>query len=221
MTRGEYFLCRLMAADTGKAAPDEGIRFYKKCGFTDPQIELYKARFGGFGKAIAPLPQSYDRLVDGELGQIGGREWRVVIGSGHSPEHACLYCPELNLALTGDQLLPNISSNVSVWPTEPESNPLEDWIQQTARHLAMAVVAACSVIDFEAAIIDGDFPAEVRQRIVDATQAEINRLDLRGLKPPETYTGAVGRDARALGAASLPLFARYLLDQSVLFKELS
>ena len=129
MTRGEYFLCRLMAADTGKSAPEEGIRFYRKCGFTDDQIELYKARFGGFGKAISRLPQSYDRLTDGELGQIGGREWRIVIGSGHSPEHACLYCPELNLALTGDQLLPNISSNVSVWPTEPEGNPLEDWIE--------------------------------------------------------------------------------------------
>lgn len=128
MTRGEYFLCRLMAADTGKVAPKEGVRFYQKCGFTHEQIELYKMRFGGFGKAISTLPQSYDRLVDGELGLIGGREWRVIIGSGHSPEHACLYCPELNLVLSGDQLLPNISSNVSVWPTEPESNPLEDWI---------------------------------------------------------------------------------------------
>ena len=136
MTRGEYFLCRLMAADTGKAAPEEGIRFYRKCGFTDAQIELYKARFGGFGKAISRLPQSYDRLIDGEIGKIGGREWRIVIGAGHSPEHACLYCPELNIALTGDQLLPNISSNVSVWPTEPEGNPLEDWIQSCHKLLA-------------------------------------------------------------------------------------
>jgi len=128
MTRGEYFLCRLMAADTGKVAPREGINFYRKAGFTPSQIELYKLRFGGFGKAISELPHSYDRLVDGELGMIGGREWRVIIGNGHSPEHACLWCPELNLCLTGDQLLPNISSNVSVWPTEPEGNPLEDWI---------------------------------------------------------------------------------------------
>ena len=67
MTRGEYFLCRLMAADTGMAAPVEGIRFYKKCGFTDDQIDLYKSRFGGFGKAISPLPQSYDRLTDGAV----------------------------------------------------------------------------------------------------------------------------------------------------------
>jgi len=129
MTRGEYFLCRLMAADTGRVAPREGVNFYTKAGFTPEQIELYKMRFGGFGKAISTMPQGYDRLVEGETGKIGGREWRVIIGSGHSPEHACLWCPELKICLTGDQLLPNISSNVSVWPTESEANPLEDWIK--------------------------------------------------------------------------------------------
>ncbi len=129
MTRGEYFLCRLLAADTGNPAPREGIKFYRKAGFTEEQIELYKLRFGGFGKAISLMPQCYDRLTDGELGLINGKTWEIIIGSGHSPEHACLYSPELKLCLTGDQLLPNISSNVSVWPTEPEGNPLEDWIQ--------------------------------------------------------------------------------------------
>ena len=128
MTRGEYFLCRVLAADTGNPAPREGVKFYRKTGFNEEQIERYKMRFGGFGKAITRLPQSYDRLMDGELGQINGRTWQVIIGNGHSPEHACLYCPELKICLTGDQLLPNISSNVSVWPTEPEGNPLEDWI---------------------------------------------------------------------------------------------
>lgn len=129
MTRGEYFLCRLMAADTGHTAPREGLRFYKKAGYTDAQLELYKARFGGFGKAITPLPHAYDRLQEGTEIRIGGRIWHVIIGSGHSPEHACLWCPELSVCLSGDQILPNISSNVSVWPTEPESNPLEDWIK--------------------------------------------------------------------------------------------
>ena len=128
MTRGEYFLCRLMAADTGSVAPREGLHFYRKAGFTSEQIELYKARFGGFGKAITPLPHCYDRIQDGDTGIINGREWRVIIGSGHSPEHAVLWCPELKLCLSGDQILPNISSNVSVWPTEPESNPLQNWI---------------------------------------------------------------------------------------------
>lgn len=128
MTRGEYFLCRLLAADTGHEAPPEGINFYRKAGLTPEQIEIYKMRFGGFGKAISPMPHSYDRLQDGDSLRINGRTWNIIVGSGHSPEHACLYCPELKICLSGDQILPNISSNVSVWPTEPEANPLEDWI---------------------------------------------------------------------------------------------
>jgi len=134
MTRDEYFLCRLMAADTGQVAPSEGISYYKKAGFTDQQIELYKTRFGGFGKAITPLPHSYHRLIENDNIAINNTDWEIIIGSGHSPEHACLYSQELNLCLTGDQLLPNISSNVSVWPTEPNSNPLEDWIS-SCKHL--------------------------------------------------------------------------------------
>ncbi len=128
MTMGEYFLCRLMAADTGNPAPEEGILFYKRAGLTGEQIELYKSNFGRFGKAISPLPNGYQRIRDADKIEIGRRQWRVIIGSGHSPEHACLYNGDLNIMISGDQLLPNISSNVSVWPTEPEGNPLEDWI---------------------------------------------------------------------------------------------
>jgi glyoxylase-like metal-dependent hydrolase (beta-lactamase superfamily II) len=51
----------------------------------------------------------------------------VIIGRGHSPEHACLYCPDLNLLIAGDQILPTISPNVSVYPTEPAANPLSLW----------------------------------------------------------------------------------------------
>ncbi|WP_017931423.1 MBL fold metallo-hydrolase [Robiginitomaculum antarcticum] len=128
MTRGEYFLCRLMAADTGQPAPEHALEFYRMAGLTETQIELYKARFGGFGKAITPMPVGYQRIMDGQSLTLGGRQWEIIVGSGHSPEHACLFSPELNLCLTGDQLLPNISSNVSVWPTEFEGNPLQDWI---------------------------------------------------------------------------------------------
>jgi glyoxylase-like metal-dependent hydrolase (beta-lactamase superfamily II) len=56
-----------------------------------------------------------------------------VIGSGHSPEHACLYCPELKVFVSGDQVLPKITSNVSVYPTEPDADPLADWLDSLAR----------------------------------------------------------------------------------------
>lgn len=97
--------------------------------------------------------------------------------------------------------------------------PLETWIRDTASALAQAIVAAVSIIDFSAAIIDGGFPGWVKTRLVQATMEEMNRLDLQGIIRPEIVEGKVGAQARAIGGASLPIFSRYLLDQNVLFKE--
>lgn len=133
MTRTEYLLCRTMVADTGREAPPEGLRFYAAAGFSEEKLALYRKRFGFFGAAVHRLPQSFLRMQEGERLTLGGREWQVVIGRGHSPEHACLVCPTLNVVIAGDQILPRISSNVSVHPTEPEANPLGDWLSSCAR----------------------------------------------------------------------------------------
>ncbi|WP_112609447.1 ROK family transcriptional regulator [Rhizobium sp. WW22] len=98
--------------------------------------------------------------------------------------------------------------------------PLEIWIQDTAKALAQAIVAAASVLDFSAAVIDGGFPGWVRERVVRATIKAAAELDLQGVVMPEIIEGAVGPQARAIGGASLPIFARYLIDQNVLFKEI-
>ncbi|MEF0940189.1 ROK family transcriptional regulator [Rhizobium sp. BR 362] len=98
--------------------------------------------------------------------------------------------------------------------------PLETWIQDTAKALAQAIVAAASIIDFSAAIIDGGFPDWVRERVVRATIKAASELDLQGVVMPEIIEGAVGPQARAIGGASLPIFARYLIDQNILFKEI-
>lgn len=128
MSRTDYLLCRNLAADTGQDVPPDGIRFYKAAGFPEEQLETYRTRFGGFGKGVYPLPNSYRRIEEGERIPIGNRVWEVVVGRGHAPEHACLWCREDNLFISGDQILPRISSNVSLFPTEPEANPLQEWI---------------------------------------------------------------------------------------------
>ena len=128
MTRLEYLTCRVLAADTGREAPDEAVRFYRQCGWPEEALDVYRARFGGFGKFLHALPDSFRRLNDGESFPIGRHAWRVVIGRGHSPEHACLVSDELGLMVSGDQVLPRISSNVSVFPTEPDADPLGDWL---------------------------------------------------------------------------------------------
>ncbi|MGE8065274.1 MBL fold metallo-hydrolase [Pseudomonas sp. NPDC089569] len=129
MTQGEYMMARVLIADAGHAAPLEHVKFYRLAGWGAASLDRYRKRFGGFGKRIYSLPQSYRRLRDGQTLQIGEHQWQVIVGAGHSPEHACFYCPQLKLLISGDQVLPRISSNVSVLAIEPQANPLDDWLQ--------------------------------------------------------------------------------------------
>ena len=103
------------------------------------------------------------------------------------------------------------------WDVTGES--LDDWINEVARSLAFAIVAATSVIDFAAAIIDGAFPASVRNRIVERTRERAALLDHQGLSPVTIVEGTVGSRARAIGGACLPLLANFARDREVLFKE--
>jgi glyoxylase-like metal-dependent hydrolase (beta-lactamase superfamily II) len=128
MSRLEYLTCRTLVADTGRDAPDVAISFYRAAGWNEDALDTYRVRFGGFGKAVSRLPDAYKRMSDGDRITIGGRSWQVIMGCGHSPEHACLYQSELNVLISGDQVLPRISSNVSVFPTEPDGDPMTDWI---------------------------------------------------------------------------------------------
>jgi glyoxylase-like metal-dependent hydrolase (beta-lactamase superfamily II) len=132
-TRLEYITCRMLVADTGREAPADGVRFYHAAGWDEAALEHYRARFGGFGKAVHALPDSYRRVQDGEELEIGAVRWRAVVGRGHSPEHLCLYSPALKVLISGDQVLPRISSNVSVFPTEPDADPMREWLESLAQ----------------------------------------------------------------------------------------
>lgn len=133
MSREEFLMCRAMVGDTGRDAPEVALRFYRAAGYDADQLEHYRGKFGNFGRAVSPLPQSFRRLVDLETITIGDRYWQVIVGSGHSPEHTALYCPALKLLISGDQVLPRITPNVSVFPTEPKGDPLHEWLTSSAR----------------------------------------------------------------------------------------
>lgn len=128
MTRLEYLQCRVAASDTGREPPADAMAFYRAAGWGESALAAYRARFGKFGRNIQPMPDSFQRLVDGQRLRIGAREWEIVTGNGHSPEHACLYCAGERLLISGDQVLPRISSNVSVQPMEPLADPMADWL---------------------------------------------------------------------------------------------
>jgi glyoxylase-like metal-dependent hydrolase (beta-lactamase superfamily II) len=134
MSRLEYLTCRVMASDRD-SVPQDVIDFYRAAGWDENALTHYRSRFGYIGRQIYPMPSGYRRLMDGECIQIGDNWWTVLMGNGHSPEHACLYCPARKLFIAGDQILPRITSNVSVYPIEPDANPLSDWMN-SLRYLA-------------------------------------------------------------------------------------
>ena len=92
---------------------------------------------------------------------------------------------------------------------------LRRWVDTTAAALAQAIIASLSVIDFEAILIDGWMPASLRAELVSATREHMAKANMTGLNTPEVREGTIGPDARALGAASLPLSHRFLLDGRV------
>jgi len=133
MSRAEYFNCHLLLSYTHEEAPEEAIGFYQAIGYSEAQLHNYRAHFGQFGQFVRSLPHAYHRLQEGDELTLGGVRWQVIIGEGHSPEHVCLYSPERKVLISGDQLLPSITSNTSVWPTEPHANPLEEWLASCQR----------------------------------------------------------------------------------------
>jgi predicted NBD/HSP70 family sugar kinase len=95
---------------------------------------------------------------------------------------------------------------------------LDAWIEQAATSVSIAIGSAISIIDFEAIVIDGSFPQAVRSAVVQRIRERFNCMDLQGLAPVEIVEGTIGRDARVLGAASLPLLAGFARDRDLLFQ---
>lgn len=129
---------------------------------------------------------------------------------------ASLYTLEQRLGETGLE-------GAQIW-TEPDdwsrfAGPLDAWIEEAAEGLAQATAACLAVVDFEAIVIDGAFPPEVRRRLVARTREAFARLDRQGLSEAVIAEGTIGRDARAIGGAALPLLDTFGRDLDVLFKD--
>jgi glyoxylase-like metal-dependent hydrolase (beta-lactamase superfamily II) len=132
MTHGEYYMLRMASLPPSEPMPDAHQDFFTRAGMPDAVMEPMMASLRA-DPFLAPAALAFRRLRGGDVLEIGARRWRVVIGEGHSPEHACLYCEGDRILIAGDQLLPRISSNVAVTCVEPEANPLQLWLESLDR----------------------------------------------------------------------------------------
>ena len=118
---------------------DHAAAFFASHGLTDAgALEQVRARRNYYPSMVPKVPRAYRRLMDGLRVEIGGRSWRCIAGYGHAPEHIALHCDELGLLISGDMVLPRISTNVSVYDLEPESNPLTLYLDSLRAYEALA-----------------------------------------------------------------------------------
>ena len=143
MTKGEYLQAHLVHKRLGGIEPEYMRELMMRHGLDDARMKWIEEREHLYARGVPTLPHAHRRIRDNETIAIGAHAWRVVAGHGHSPEHASLYCEKLGVFIAGDMLLPRISANVSVWPAEPESDPVGEFLDSLARY---ATLDACTLV---------------------------------------------------------------------------
>ena len=119
---------------SGEASAD----FYMAHGARNEEFLGHVQGRGSYYRSMVPeLPGTYRRMMEGDAIEIGGRTWNCISGYGHAPEHIALHCPELSVLVSGDMVLPRISTNVSVHAAEPEADPLRLFLTSIKRYLAL------------------------------------------------------------------------------------
>ena len=123
------------ASQSDTAFGGEGAaRFFARHGLIDPDsLAQVRARTNYYASMVPQVPHQYRRLLDGMALRIGAHDWHCIVGYGHAPEHIALHCPALNVLISGDMVLPRISTNVSVLDLEPEADPLTLYLDSIAR----------------------------------------------------------------------------------------
>ena len=122
----DWNAARVASSAIGDAhSGDSAADFYARHGLNDAvALERLRRRSNVYASMVRQVPAQFRRLMDGMRLRIGAHEWRCIAGYGHAPEHIALFCPALNVLISGDMVLPRISTNISVYDIEPEANPL-------------------------------------------------------------------------------------------------
>ncbi|TBN51685.1 MBL fold metallo-hydrolase [Paracoccus sediminis] len=144
ISRTAWLTARMLVLDRQDHAPPESLAFWRRAGMPDDLLERRATeRPFNFADVVHPLPLGFTRLSDGQQVAFGNRRWRVAMGHGHAPCHATFWSLDDDLVIGGDQLLPSISPNLGVYPTEPDADPVGEWLESCVRMLALAETRHC------------------------------------------------------------------------------
>ena len=137
MTRTAWLLARMLTLDEQSHPSPQAMQFFQRAGLGPAELDRKRGeRPFNFCDIVAPMPPGFHQLTEGQVISMGGRDWIVRLGSGHAPDHATFWSGDL--VIGGDQLLPGISANIGVYPTEPEADPLQDWLDSCRKFQRLA-----------------------------------------------------------------------------------
>lgn len=135
MTEAEYLTAHALYEGTSGYGPEALRSVYGTHGLAEETLVALEARPTGYRNVVTEPPRQFRRMVHGDVLRLGDHEWQVIVGYGHAPEHASLYCAALRLLISGDMLLPKISTNVSVWSTQPDGDPVRQFLGSIRAYL--------------------------------------------------------------------------------------
>ena len=186
MTRTAWLTARMLRLDYQKLPTEEIVNFWRRSGMDG---KIVKERAAGkpfnFGDSVFEMPLGFRRITDSEKITLGDRSWIVRVGNGHAPEHATLWCEDEPLIIAGDQIISSISPNLGVYATEPEADPVEDWLISCKNFVPFANNDQLVLPGHKLPFIG--LPHRLRQLIENHHSALSRLVDF--LKEPQTAVG--------------------------------
>ena len=129
MSRTAWLMARMLRLDYQKLPTEETINFWRRAGMDDLILnERATGKPFNFGDSVHEMPLGFRRIIDGEKIILGNRSWIVRVGNGHAPEHLTLWCEDEPIIIAGDQIISSISPNLGVYATEPDADPVQEWL---------------------------------------------------------------------------------------------
>jgi glyoxylase-like metal-dependent hydrolase (beta-lactamase superfamily II) len=137
MTLGEFFGAQLFWHGPGRTWKQDALEQFRLHGLSQSWLEAIQADHDSYRAGVPALPRHFHRMLEGDRLSIGGRTWTVHVGYGHSPEHAGLHCGEAGVFISGDMVLPSITTNISVPAHSPKDDPVDRYLASLDRFRAI------------------------------------------------------------------------------------
>lgn len=201
MTETEFLITHAVRNHVDGFTPEHAAAHFGSHGLPEHHQSAIRVKQGGYKRGVPEALETFVPIIHGSTVDIDGRQWEIIVVRGHSPEHAALYCRDLNVLISGDQVLPRITTNVGVWPHQPEANPLQMFFDSlTTLHSLPDVLVLPS-----------------HERVFRGLHARIAMLRNHHEGRFAALLSACGAEARSAFELLPVLFSRKLDDHQLLF----